>query len=283
MATENEDMSIPQLPDGLLAELLDWDESSSHEHFDAMDRLFESLSTPEEIMALARSWWSDEDQSVQALGFDLLAVQALDFSWHVPPLIEAANALPLDTAHDAVRWCAAHALGVVCDERVLSSLLRFAGDPDSDVRWLVARGIPAGIELLPEDAVHVLLKLMRDQDARVRDWATMMLGSRSENDTPEIRDAFVERLEDTEEDTAGEAAVALAIRHDARILPVLKRVLATPSVGNLYVEAAAELSDPQLLPLLQKLKAEGWQNDEPRPRVLDQALEACTPHPPLLT
>jgi hypothetical protein len=83
-------------------------------------------------------------------------------------------------------------------------------------------------------------------------------------------------LEDLEADTAGEAAVALAIRHDARILPTLKRVLAAAGVGDLYVEAAAELGDPQLLPLLQKLRADGWQNDEPRPYILDQALEACT-------
>ncbi|MET8340247.1 HEAT repeat domain-containing protein [Streptosporangium canum] len=280
---EGKDMSTPQLPDGLLAELLDWDESSQREHFDAMDRLFESLSTPEEVIALAQSWWSDADHNVQALGFDLLAVQALDFAWHVPPLIEGANALVLATTHEHVRWSAAHALAVICDdERVLSPLLRFAGDSDSDVRWQVAYGIPAVVDPLPEDAVQVLLKLMRDPDAQIRDWATMALGSREDNDSPEIRDAFIERLKDPEADTAGEAAVALAMRHDDRILPTLKRVLATPSVGNLYVEAAAGLGDPQLLPLLQKLKAGGWQEDEPRPHVLDQALDACASGRPLL-
>ncbi|MGJ6962794.1 HEAT repeat domain-containing protein [Streptosporangium sp. G11] len=276
-------MSTPQLPDSLLTELLDWDESSHREHFDAMDRLFESLSTAEKIIALARTWWADADHNVQALGFDLLAVQALDFAWHVPPLIEAANALDLDTVHEDVRWSAAHALAAICDdERVLSPLLRFAGDLDPDVRWQVAYGIPAGIDPLPEDAVQVLLKLMHDPDAQVRDWATMALGSRGDNDSPEIRDAFVERLQDPEADTAGEAAVALAVRRDLRILPTLKRVLATPNVGNLYVEAAAELGDPQLLPLLQKLKADGWQDDEPRPHVLDQALNACASGRPLL-
>lgn len=276
-------MSRPPLPDGRLAEPLNWDEESSEEHFGAMDRLFETISAPEEIVALARSWWADPDQEVQALGFDLLAVQALDFSWHVLPLIEAADALPLDTAHEAVRWSAAHALATIRDdERVLFPLLRFAADPDSDVRRQVARGIPVCADPLPEDAVRVLLALMRDPDAQVRDWATMALGIR-ENDTQEIRDAFVERLEDSEADTAGEAAVALAIRHDARILPVLKRALAAAGVGNLYVEAAAELGDPQLLPLLRKLEVEGWQDDEPRPEVLDQALRACAPRTPPLT
>ncbi|MEU4409749.1 HEAT repeat domain-containing protein [Streptosporangium sp. NPDC023963] len=275
-------MSTPHLPDGLLAELLDWDDDSSDEHFDAMDRLFESLSAPEKIMALARSWWSDADPEVRALGFDLLAVRAEDFSWHVPPLIEAADALVLDTTHLDLRWAAAHALSVACDERVLYPLLRFADDPSSEIRWQVVRGIPTGIEVLPEEAVQALLKLMRDPDAQIRDWATMRLGHHGKNDTPEIRDAFVERLDDPEEDTAGEAAVALAIRRDARIVPVLERVLATADVGNLYVQAAGELTDPRLLPLLRKLKADGWRDHTDSDIDLDYALEYCTsPLPPL--
>ncbi len=277
-------MSRQPLSDSQLAALIAWDEESHTEHFDAMNRLFESFSSPEEITALARSWWADPDERVRALGFDLLAVQAVDFSWHVPPLIEAANALPLDTTHEDVRWSAAHALATICDDdRVLFPLLRFAADPDSDVRWHVARGIPVGVDPLPEDAVRVLLGLMRDPDDHVRDWATMALGGCEENDTQEIRDAFFVRLEDQGADTAGEAAVALAKRHDARLLPVLKRRLAAPDVGNLYVEAAAALGDPQLLPLLRKLKADGWQDDEPRPQLLDEALEACAPRTPPIT
>ncbi|MFF4416706.1 HEAT repeat domain-containing protein [Streptosporangium sp. NPDC001559] len=268
-----------------LAKLFDRGETPPQEHFDAMDRLFESISDPEEVLALARAWWADPDEKVRALGFDLLAVQALDFRWHVPPLIEAANALPLDTTSEHVREAAAQALATVCDdERVLYPLLRFAADPDAFVRRQVARGIPVGVDPLPEDVVRALLALMRDPDAMVRDWATMTLGARAENDTEEIRDAFAERLDDPGEDTAGEAAVALAIRRDPRILPVLKRVLATPDVGNLYVEAAAELGDPELLPLLEKLRTDGWQGDgEPRPQVLDQALQACTSPPASLT
>ncbi|MER6949439.1 HEAT repeat domain-containing protein [Nonomuraea sp. NPDC000554] len=152
----------------------------------------------------------------RARGFDLLAVQAHAFSWHVPPLIEAANALPLDTSHEDLRWSAAHALATICDdERVLVPLPRFAADPDSDVRWQVARGIPIVVDPLPDDPV--------------------------------------------------------------RVLPVLERVLADPDVGDLYVEAAAASGDPRLLPLLRKLKADGWQDDEPWPELLDQALKSCTP------
>ncbi|MCT9933771.1 hypothetical protein N5079_26510 [Planotetraspora sp. A-T 1434] len=132
--------------------MIDWNHESYTEHFDSLNRLFESLSSPEEIVALARSWWADPDERVRALGFDLLAVQALDYSWHVLPLIEAANGLALDTTPEVVRASAAHALATICDdERVLFPLLRFAADPEADIRWQVARGIPVGVDPLPED------------------------------------------------------------------------------------------------------------------------------------
>ena len=52
--------------------------------------------------------------------------------------------------------------------------------------------------------------------------------------------------------------------------------LEDPNVGNLYVEAAAYLADEQLVPVLQALKAVGWEKkDEPRPYLLVQAIEAC--------
>jgi hypothetical protein len=45
--------------------------------------------------------------------------------------------------------------------------------------------------------------------------------------------------------------------------------------GNLIAEAAAALAAPEALPALERLKREGWQRDEPRPSVLDDALRAC--------
>ena len=42
------------------------------------------------------------------------------------------------------------------------------------------------------------------------------------------------------------------------------------------MEAAGRLSDPRFLPDLLRLKASGWQDDDPRPRVLDEAIAACS-------
>jgi HEAT repeat protein len=271
-------MSTLPIPPDLLAKLLDWDENdeeSAREHFDALEEVFAALGTPEHTIGLAQAFLADSDTAVRALGFDLLAVQAQDFNWHVAPLIEAANALPLPDTGVLLRRAAANALAcIVDDERVLYPLLRFADDADAGVRWQVARGIPVVVDPLPEDAVAVLVKLLRDEDSDVRDWAMFALGCR-ENDGAELRGAFAVGLYDPDDNTAGEAAVALARRNDPRVLPVLERALADRDVGSLYVDAAAQLGDSRLLPLLTKLKAEGWRHNDPLSANLDRALAEC--------
>ncbi|MFC7384331.1 hypothetical protein [Sphaerisporangium rhizosphaerae] len=202
---------------------------------------------------------------------------ASDASWHLDPLVEAAEALDLASAAYAVRWSAAQALSSVDHERALDPLLRFGADPASDVRWQVAAGAsPAGLCLLPDEAVTVLLRLMCDPDSSVRDWATFTLGVQSRNDTAKIRDALADRPDDTDGNTAGEAAVGLAIRHDPRVLPVLKEKLTNLEVGNLYLEAAEELGDPRFLPHLRQLKEQGWGIDTGDAFYLDNALQTLT-------
>jgi HEAT repeat protein len=233
-----------------------------------MEEVFARLETPANRLGLAEAFWEEPDEAVRALGFDLLAVQAHQFDWHVQPLIEAADGARAGGL--GLRRAAANALACVIDDaRVLDPLLRFAADPDAAVRWQVARGIPSVVDPLPPEAVRVLSAMLRDEDSDVRDWAAFTLGSR-ENDTPELRDALARLLFDVDGDTAGEAASALARRKDPRVLPVLRQILAQPDAGYLYFEAAAELADPALLPLLEKLKADGVED-----RMLETAIEAC--------
>ncbi|MBR7827745.1 HEAT repeat domain-containing protein [Actinospica sp. MGRD01-02] len=269
-------MSTLPLPPDLLARLLDYDEDdeqSSEAHFDQMEEVFAALDSTANRLGLAQAFWAEDDESVRALGFDLLAVQAHRFDWHVQPLIEAADAVPLEGAARAglkLRRAAANALACIVDDaRVLEPLLRFAADEDAVVRWQVARGIPVGIDPLPQRAVDVLTAMLRDEDSDVRDWAAFALGVR-ENDTPELRDALARLLFDADDNTAAEAAYALARRKDARVLPVLQRVLPQLSVGRLYFEAAGALADPELLPTLNGLKDAGLLDID-----LDRAIEAC--------
>jgi hypothetical protein len=46
------------------------------------------------------------------------------------------------------------------------------------------------------------------------------------------------------------------------------------------VEAALELGEPALLPLLVELDAAGWADTDPRGGILQEAIEACTPADP---
>jgi HEAT repeat protein len=269
-------MSTLPLPPDLLARLLDYDEDdeqSSETHFDRMEEVFAALDSTANRVGLAEAFWAEPEEPVRALGFDLLAVQAHRFDWHVQPLIEAANALPLEgTARVGLklRRAAANALACIVDDpRVLGPLLRFARDADPVVRWQVARGIPVGIDPLPKEAVDALTAMLRDEDSDVRDWAAFALGVR-ENDTPELRDALARLLFDADDNTAAEAAYALARRKDPRVLPVLQQVLTQPKIGRLYFEAAGALADPAILPTLRALKLTGFGDVD-----LDRAIEAC--------
>jgi HEAT repeat protein len=192
-----------------------------------------------------------------------------------------AETLPLliDASHDRdvdVIAAAVHALGFLRDSRALPAIVRHAGHPSADVRLSVAFAIPAAAGDPPSpDAIEALIALSADPDGETRDWATFGLGSQFEDeDTDAIRDALAARLDDPDGDTSGEALLGLALRHDPRALPVLLACL-DDDPGNLIVEAAAALGAPEALPALQRLKREGWQDGEPRPSVLDNALRAC--------
>jgi HEAT repeat protein len=189
----------------------------------------------------------------------------------LPVLIDACGHRDADVVASAVS-----ALGCLWDPRALPAILRQAGHPSDNVRHSVAVAIPGAAGDPPSPhAVEALIALSADPDGETRDWATFGLGSQLEGeDTDVIRDALAARLEDPDGDTSGEALLGLALRRDPRALPALLACL-DDDPGNLIVEAAAALGAPEALPALQRLKREGWQLDEPRPSVLDDALRAC--------
>jgi HEAT repeat protein len=166
----------------------------------------------------------------------------------------------------------------LADNRTQSLVLSLLADDDSDVRYQAVNAIPIPEEHnVPDDhpVVQGLLRAMEDPDDLVRDWATMHLGMVDTN-TPAVRDAFARHLRDPGEDTAGEAARALAARGDKRVKPVLQEQLADPEVRYLFVFAAKELADPTLLPLLLQLQASGWPHDDDWSFVLTDAIQACS-------
>ncbi len=132
-------------------------------------------------------------------------------------------------------------------DRLLRRAAGFA-DRDADERW------------------QVVAELHSRTDRPAFDAACRLAGADSRSDRV---------LTDEEGDTAGEALLGLARRGDQRALaPLLAWLDGEP--GNLIVEAVAELAAIEALPALLRLKHAGWQRDEPRPSVLDDAIRACS-------
>ncbi len=128
-----------------------------------------------------------------------------------------------------------------------------------------------------QEAHNVLIELTRDADPQVRDWATFALGTHCEADTPAIRDAFADRLLDTDDETRWEALVGLARRRDRRVLTALHEELACQSTCPLVIEAASLIGEPQLITELIALRG-CWDGDT---EMLEQAIRACSPKPDL--
>jgi HEAT repeat protein len=122
-------------------------------------------------------------------------------------------------------------------------------------------------------AVHTLIELSRDQDELVRDWATFGLGSQIETDTAPIREALFARLSDADEIVRGEALVGLARRRDERAIePLIQELQRYPAekIGDFAIEAAEEMADARLLPILTRLKQSSGSEK------FDEAIRCCS-------
>jgi hypothetical protein len=172
-------------------------------------------------------------------------------------MIAALVADPLTSGAElaeAVAWC--------YDEAALPLLQALVGHDDARVRRAVAQALPSVLgDADPGDTVRGLIRLSRDNDDDVRDWACFALGTQlSEVDVPELRDALVRRLDDPHDDTRCEALLGLARRRDERTLPVLVERLAKENVYSLEIDAAGALGHPSLHWMVRSHLA-GWDED----------------------
>ena len=166
------------------------------------------------------------------------------------------------------------ALGHMHDPRTLAPIVKFKDHPNADVRWNVAISLTARDE---STALEALIELTRDEDSDVRDWATFGLGTQTDVDTPDLRDALVARFDDEDDDTRVEAILGLARRGDKRALEPLLRELEKGSCSPLFEASAflADAADSRLWELLQTIERDDlpshWVDD------YDQALKKCRP------
>jgi HEAT repeat protein len=155
------------------------------------------------------------------------------------------------------------ALSRLYARRAIPKLVLLAGHPATEVRQAVAAELIHctqergwGNEHPDSRVTAVLLKLTRDRVGAVRDWACFSLGN-SEQDSPALRDAFVERLRDRHVNARIEAIAALARRDDLRAIETILEILRRRSwrvgtwVTSDLVTFAGRTGDRRFLPYLE--------------------------------
>jgi len=157
-----------------------------------------------------------------------------------------------------------HALGSLNDLASIDAILPFRGHPDTEVRYAVVHALSGHDD---PRAICALIELSSDPDFAVRNWATFGLGSQTEADSSEIRDALLSRLGEEDAEIRGEALVGLANRGDPGVIEPLLRELNTAhpdilrgwvlagEMADAIIRVAMDTRAPRWTPILQKLRA----------------------------
>ncbi len=144
------------------------------------------------------------------------------------------------------------ASAIVCGHRknplCVARLIELAKHPSDDVRYGVSYGLAGQDE---PAAVAALTLLSKDENRDVRDWATFALGSQTELDTPDLREALRARLRDIDPEIRGEALVGLGRRHDEHLKSAVLDELNGEFHGDWALEAAEAIADPDFIPALE--------------------------------
>ena len=210
-----------------------------------------------EVLEKAIGLSQSTDSYRRARGADILGQLGVQQGVHstsfIPERLTCLLAMLHSESDPVVLDAAIIALGHLGEPQGVREVLRYSQHSDENVRYAVAWVLPGGLGNEPE-VIDTLLRLMRDSDSDVRDWATFGLGTQSDADSPVIRDALFDRLQDGDEDTRAEATAGLAKRKDLRALPVVIEELGREEYGVLYEEAASYLLN------LDVVKPEGWES-----------------------
>ncbi|MCX5658212.1 MAG: HEAT repeat domain-containing protein [Planctomycetota bacterium] len=221
----------------------------------------------------AQELCADPDSDRRELGVKILRgwIEDLHVDESLASLIPLLDDVVPDVASEA-----AVALGFGRDRRALGPLLAHMDHWDSSVRWGVASALSGYSD--PE-AIAALITLSRDESIDVRNWATFGLRLREEVDTPALRQALIDRLDDEDGEVRGEAMIGLARRHDPHALPAVRAELALEELdGDWAFEAAEILADPSLYAdLLRFNENPPWKTDSTPIYYLVAALKACRP------
>lgn len=152
----------------------------------------------------------------------------------------------------------------------LEVVIRHSEHVSADVRLAVAKSLA---RFLPNDDDHTspdqqsknaavrgkivdtFIRLMSDSSLDVRDWASFAFTNELESDdSPEIRTALRSRVRDLNKDAQAEAILALALRKDLSVVPVIEQLLQQRTVGQLILDAVDALDIAHLKSLAEPFR-----------------------------
>jgi len=162
------------------------------------------------------------------------------------------------------------------DEVVQLAIRPFGRHPDANVRGAIASSLPAESDW----AIRILIRLSRDEDTDVRDWATFTIAALCDRNTRPIRDALFARVTDPDVEIRSEAYFGLAQRGDKRAIePLLRELTDNPPdherPGSGFLTAVAEFGAPCFLPILRELER-AWVITETDRELVEAAIEQCS-------
>jgi HEAT repeat protein len=224
-------------------------------------------SPTQEVFDQCLSLCVSADPRDRVLGANVLA--QLGYAPHFPfreSSIPALEALLDDPSALVVRSCLAALTHL--DRVPIDRAVAYATHEESSIRQAVACALSGKTDDL---SVATLIELSRDPVPCVRDWSTFGLGSLTELDTPALRSALLDRLDDPDAETCAEAISALARRRDLRVLEPLRRMLLEGLPSAIVLEAVEALGSKELLPDLERLRAR-WKGSA---EILESAIRSC--------
>jgi len=174
---------------------------------------------------------------------------------------------------DDVIASAAFSLGHRQAPLAISGLIKLVAHDNARVR----EGVVSGLNGLDSSAaISALVTLSDDVDSTVRSWATFGIGSLSEVDNQMVRKALLDRAEDKDPETRGEALIGLANRRVPDVQGYLLSELSGEFNGNWALEAARTMADPVYCSALCDLKRRETGVIEDRfIRDIDDAIASC--------
>ena len=119
--------------------------------------------------------------------------------------------------------------------------------PKSDfLNAVISEEVPLSGSPMADENMQTLIAMTRDDDVSNRDWATLLL-SQEEADTPEIRAALLNAINDTDPIVRSEALLGIAQRDTQLALPFALVALSGDQVSMAVLEAAEIIADPALV------------------------------------